>query len=116
MLNNGWADLGANAHIWGGVSDQPTCQANGSCKPTRRDYILAGVSLLQHVDGFRVIRMDAIPTHEPVQVSPNMNRMEEPKRAVAYPNSIYEAAHNKIEEAGGKWRNPNKLPKLRRNS
>ena len=38
ISEEGWMDLGANANIWGGKANEPTCHTNAMARETRRDY------------------------------------------------------------------------------
>ena len=68
LLKEGWTDLGEKAQWWGGLAEQPTCQATNSTHLTRRDFIFVNPTLLPHIRGFNIHWTDEYPVHAEVQV------------------------------------------------
>ena len=69
LFNDGWTDLGANAHWWHQPTDLPTCQApNSKNQPTRRDYAIVCPALLPRVVDINIYWDEQFTVHAAVQV------------------------------------------------
>ena len=70
MLNNdGWLDVGANAHLWGQPQSVPTCTAPNTTTATRRDYVFANPDAVQMIAGFNVQEQVDFPVHKFLRVT-----------------------------------------------
>ena len=64
----GWTDCGKQAHMWGGISCQPTCRAGKHTRQSRIDYVLVNESMLPAMRVFQVDTADDFAKHQPMQV------------------------------------------------
>ena len=59
-------DVGAQAQQWGEVPCDYTCRAQGTHRPTRRDYIFANPQAYSLVTHFRVDHKAGLKVHDPI--------------------------------------------------
>ena len=64
-----WYDLGARAHLWNGVDNEPTCIGNNTEIATRRDFIFANHQALRMVKHFGVTWDVPFPVHAELNVT-----------------------------------------------
>ena len=92
---DGWTDLGAKAHLWGGISCEHTCLGHNAKLPTRNDYIIANDHAFPLVKGFRVMHQEGFLVHSVLQVKIDAGKVvtayEQPKK----PKSIYDLLRTK---------------------
>ena len=63
-----WTDLGANAIFWGGTDSENTCLSRAGAEPSRIDAAVVCPEAFKMVSGFKVEKIDDIPTHASIQV------------------------------------------------
>ena len=69
LLDAGWVDIGANAHVWGRTSNLPTSAAPNSTKaPNRRDFAIASPELVPLIIDFDVAWDDNYTVHAALNV------------------------------------------------
>ena len=76
IAEEAWTDVGKEAHVWQGVSEQCTCHAPNAHGPTRRDYIMVTKGILPRVKGCRVDYNDEFPTHWAIQMKIEASRQK----------------------------------------
>ena len=67
LIDDDWVDLGSAAAQAAGLEPLPTCQATGTAKPTRRDYIIVNSHLWPMVEDYKGVNNADFPTHAVVQ-------------------------------------------------
>ena len=80
----------------GGI-DEHTCNVNANCKASRRDFILVNDILFDAAKGYRVSKEDVSPTHRPIQVCLDLEKLRVEKRTLRKPMSAADAFEEKIE-------------------
>ena len=69
LLNTAnWIDLGAKANLWGGISNETTCMAPNSNKPTRRDFIFAHPDIIPAITNVTVAPPGTFAVHQTITV------------------------------------------------
>ena len=64
-----WCDIGAQADLWGGKPNLPTCKVSSVARETRRDYMFANQWLLPAIMRFRVKYDDTFSHTSTIAVS-----------------------------------------------
>ena len=95
--NHAWMDLGKEAHIWGGISEQCTCHAPNATRPTRREYIMVSGQIVPKVEGCRTDFSDTFPVHWPVQARIRADTKKEPFAKLLKTDSADKALCEKAE-------------------
>ena len=67
-ISEGWVDVGACAHLFNGVENQPTCDMGSGFEPTRIDFAVATECLWPLVKRFGLIREPTLPVHSVLQL------------------------------------------------
>ena len=98
LQKDGWTDIGAQAHVWGGISAEHTCLGHNAKEATRNDYVVVNDACLPLVKGVRVLHQEGFLVHSVVQFKLEAAKVvtayEEPKK----PKSIYELLKTKSWE------------------
>ena len=97
ITNEGWKDLGDNAHIWGGVRAEATCQAPNTNTATRRDYIIANEKMFEKVRGFEVEGDDNFATHKPIAAKLEVDALHVEKKVLRKPTGAYELLQKEVD-------------------
>ena len=56
IKDKGWVDLGSQEQLCKGGTEEPTCNVNGKCKESRRDFIIVNDILFDAAKGYRVCK------------------------------------------------------------
>eukprot|EP00969_Alexandrium_andersonii_P254534 11250449-Alexandrium_andersonii.AAC.1 len=87
MQEGALVDVGACAHLWGGVDMQPTCRAHNSKHDTRTDHVLVGACLVPNVRAFATGQFGIFDVHAPIEIKINADAPK-PQRALLLPPAI----------------------------
>jgi hypothetical protein len=89
LLEEGWTDLGANAHIYNKPQNEYTCITTATKTPSRIDYILVSPALLPYITDFEVLH-DQYPAHSTLQIKITIPTTIKPQRTLIKPGSLHE--------------------------
>ena len=105
LKEKGWVDVGSQEHLCIGGIDEPTCNINSDCKANRRDFILINDILYDAAKGYRVSKEDVYPTHRPIQISLDLEKLRIENRTLRKPTSAAEAFEERVEQITNEGKN-----------
>ena len=97
-IENGWADVGMASNPCGGAPGQTACRSKDTAKESRVDYFFATEWLFPAIATCRVDNCGDYPTHRPLIIEANVDKMEKATRERQPATNYAELMEEKIQE------------------
>ena len=93
-----WIDVAGRASLWGGIDEEPTCNAPGAKATTRRDYIFVHPALARYTSKVTTYNDGTFATHARVEVTFTFNGNKFLTRAATKITAIHDQGKEKDED------------------
>ena len=98
MAKYHWIDAAGRASLWGGIDEQPTCNAPGAKATTRRDYIFVHPALARYISKVTTYNDGMFATHARVEVTFRFNDNTFLTRATTKTTTIHYQGKEQYED------------------